>query len=756
MAEANERHQTLNEGREGLAREEAVTQLTKKLGVTNEQAEKLYKAGLRTPESARMASEESLKGLGFTAEEVKAIISGTPSATTSPDLMLEKWLENRAKSSRKKDRHNRVKPAASPDAGDVLKKWLAGDDAALDTWLKPKEAHHEAPTAPIEPMAPLVEPTPTPTEPVSKPEEISPPPVVLPPPEAPVEPIKPETEVKGEEKAPTTPETVVVPEIPVETAPTGPAPKEPTAPGERVSKPPVESAGTVEEQRAEEAMLSWVSEVANRLQGGKVDVSSFLKEGNVFASQLQKERKLRRELEEEVAHVKKGSVAVIKYVRSKEERLREEAVAGKEKEIQDLKAELETAKASAGTVAPAKDGQPQRSDTGQTSMGSLKPMIEALKIREKVLSAKEKELNAKVDELNVRNDEMEKKLSRYATREDELTKWEEGVRLREEELKLQTRKFESDRKAVQDPAVMDKLRHMEDLDADIAKREAEIKARERFLQQKLDELQGKEKEVVDAEVKQADTDLAEELKKERGRTGISRLDDLLFGGLPIGCNILVNGSKHTGKEVMAKFLASEGLKKMIPVLWILTDTDFAEIREEMTTVLPTYKEYERRGLVHYMDLYSMNMGVTKEEPNVTLLSLNQPNALETLSNNVDAITTEFLRSAKYYRLIFESLSTITAYLDTSSTLKFLQPFLGKRRKDKAVCYYLIETGMHEEGDIDTLEHMMDGSIDLKVEQMKTYLAVKGILDEVQSRAWVSYTFTKRLFSMGSFSLDHIR
>jgi KaiC/GvpD/RAD55 family RecA-like ATPase len=736
MAEANGRPQSLSEGREGLAREEAVSELVKKLGVTSEQAEKLYKAGMRTPESARTASPDALKGLGFTNEEVKSMTAGTPSATSTPDIMLERWLENRAKSTRKKDRKSRPRPPPSTEAGDVLKKWLAGDDAALDSWLKPKDAKPEVP------IMPIVEPAVTPP--------------------VPVEPTVEKPAVKEGETPQPSPEPAQKPETPpAATTPEPVLPAEAVPPVVPATSVPGESQGTAEEQRAEEAMLAWVSNVAARIQSKNIDPSDFVREGNVFASTLQKERKLRRELEEEVAHVKKGSVAVIKFVRSKEERLREEAIAVKEKELQDVRAELEAVKASQGAAAPSSEAPsapaPSASPDGtQIPASQLKPMIEALKIREKVLAAREKELNAKLDEVTLRNDEMEKKLARYSTREEELTKWEEAVRVREEEFKLQSRKFEADKKAMQDPETMDKLRRIGDLDMDISKREAEMKARERFLQQKLDELQGKEKEVVDAEVKQADQDLAAELAKERGKTGISRLDDLLYGGLPIGCNILVNGSKHTGKEVMAKFLAAEGLKKMVPVLWILTDTDFADIREEMTIVLPTYKEYERRGLVHYMDLYSMNMGITKEEPNVTLMSLNEPNALETLSNNVDAVTTEFLRNSKYYRLIFESLSTITAYLDTSSTLKFLQPFLGKRRRDKAVCYYLIETGMHEEGDIDTLEHMMDGSIDLKVEQMKTFLSVKGILDEIQSRAWVNYTFTKRLFNMGSFSLDHIR
>ena len=75
--------------------------------------------------------------------------------------------------------------------------------------------------------------------------------------------------------------------------------------------------------------------------------------------------------------------------------------------------------------------------------------------------------------------------------------------------------------------------------------------------------------------------------------------------------------------------------------------------------------------------------------------------------------------------------------------------------DGAASYYVLETGMHTESDLQTLEHMTDGSVNLKLDQLKTFLSIRG-LGEVQSRAWVGYTFSKKSFSLGSFSLDHIR
>jgi KaiC/GvpD/RAD55 family RecA-like ATPase len=122
---------------------------------------------------------------------------------------------------------------------------------------------------------------------------------------------------------------------------------------------------------------------------------------------------------------------------------------------------------------------------------------------------------------------------------------------------------------------------------------------------------------------------------------------------------------------------------------------------------------------------------------------------------VNTFSGELKEKGAGYRLVVESVSTLTAYLDTTTTFRFLQPFAGRRKMDGAASYYLLETGMHTESDLQTLEHMMDGSINLKVDQLKTFLSVRGI-GEAQSRAWVGYTFSKKAFSLGSFSLDHIR
>ncbi len=244
-----------------------------------------------------------------------------------------------------------------------------------------------------------------------------------------------------------------------------------------------------------------------------------------------------------------------------------------------------------------------------------------------------------------------------------------------------------------------------------------------------------------------------EVKQEKIHTGTPRLDDLMLGGIPFGSNVTVYGPAYVGKEVIVNAFMAEGLKKGIPGIFVITDKTPADIREEMEFVVPGFAEYEKLGLVKYVDAYTRSMGSAEQDPYAVYIQ--DPTDHEAILKEVDEVAKAFKTKHEYYRLCFRSISTLIAYLDPTTTFKFLQPFAGRRKRDKAVSMYVLEKGMHGEQEIQMLGSVMDGSIEIKVEQLKSYLCVKGIAD-VQSRAWIRYTYSKQAVSIGSFSLDHIR
>lgn len=756
--------------------DEAVQEIARQFGIGDGSARALHGAGYTTPEAVRTLSEAALRELGVDPADVERIRlnsearaaeppgipharSPSASAPTPAPIDGEKIVERWMVSARRTDRPKRRRVVApGKESAEVLRKWVGGDDKALETWIQASEASR--PPAPSPDSPDLGSPAPIPV-------------AVTPPPTA---------------------------ELPPSGAPL------PSNVRDR-----------------EETVVRWLTDLLDRVKSDQFDPQTLLQEVQEVNRQLFDEKARRKQLEEELEHVKRGSVAVIKYVRSREAKVREQAVQAKDAEIAELKLKLlaagvrlgepgapgETppeAAAPSGTVsesavreiehklredfsareqgyieretelrrrvvaleselrnAKGEIGSMQQREgslqSGQSGLSKqLDERFQLAEMREKDLTIRENEVRSRFEEIRIATEEVERQRGPIAYKERELAAWEQQLLTTKQALEIEARRVEAAKAeggpASAVPAEME--RRLEELRGELAQKEDALRAREQFLAQKTEEFETAQRKVAaQTEAETIHTNVVAGVQERKARSGVRRLDDLLFGGFPLGAQLLVNGPAHSGKEVLARLFMAEGLKMGVPLLWVVTDKTYTQIRDEMTQVLPSYPDFERKGMVRYVDLYSRSLGVTQAEPGVRLLTSTDKAVLEQLGQAVNTFSTELRDQGAGYRLTFESVSTVTAYLDTTATFRFLQPFSGRRKMDGAASYYLLETGMHTESDLQTLEHMMDGSVNLKIDQLKTFLSVRGI-GETQSRAWIGYTFTKKAFSLGSFSLDHIR
>lgn len=355
--------------------------------------------------------------------------------------------------------------------------------------------------------------------------------------------------------------------------------------------------------------------------------------------------------------------------------------------------------------------------------------------------------------LEKKDDESEKLRSLLRYKEEELVRREEDLMYRERLMDEAKKKFDNERKSLEglDAVAMEK--RLEQLRTEIQRKEEEMRQKEKYLASKMDELRNIELGLIEDEIGLRDEERKKEINLNKVHTGNQRFNDLLLGGYPFGSNIILHGPAFVGKEVLLNEFMAEGLKKGVPVLWVITDKSCDDIRKSMEPVLPGYMEYETLGLVKYVDSYSRSIGDMNEDPNTVYI--NDPADHASLAKAVDEVTATFLKDHEYYRLGFQSLSTFIAYSDSASAFRFLSPFVGKRRKSKAVCLYLLEKGMHSEQDIQMLGMMMDGIVDFSVDQMRTFMTVVGVGD-VQTRGNVRYNWSNHGLSIGSFTLDHIK
>ena len=467
----------------------------------------------------------------------------------------------------------------------------------------------------------------------------------------------------------------------------------------------------------------------------------------------------RENMVQEMEEIKQGSIAMLKYLKAQKIQagggaLGAGQVAVDSQEMTQLREENETLKSKIEAMK----------SSGEYEDVEESEMIEELKRKETQIERYESEIKDKTnkiqtlqDELNIKKEELQKLTERLRYKEEELNQHETDLQHREEVIRKQMREVEALKDEFGGSTEKERQRRMEELEKEISRKEQELKAKVRYMEQKERELRAREEDLIDEELEERKEEILQEIEQEKAKTGTSRLDDLLLGGFPLGSNLSIYGPPHVGKRVLINTFIAEGLEKGVPAIWVITDKTISAVREEMKFVLPTYEEYEMRNLVYYVDAYSVSMGeVNQNEKDKDYITfIDEQSDVDAITQAVETFAEEIKKKHRYYRLAFESVSTIIAYLDTTTTFRSLQPFAGRRRRDHAVALYTLEKGMHSEQDISMLGHMMDGEIEFKFQQLQTYLRVEG-LGDVQTRQWVKYSHSKSGITMGSFSLDTIR
>jgi KaiC/GvpD/RAD55 family RecA-like ATPase len=426
----------------------------------------------------------------------------------------------------------------------------------------------------------------------------------------------------------------------------------------------------------------------------------------------------------------------------------------KEQQLQNRIQDLEKELLRLSMDLKLKDDKLKISNLGKPDIEkAVSQKYEEMVAKEKEVAIMRSELDQMKIQIREKDDELKKIKDVITYKEDELNRREEDMMYREKVLSGEKRKFEETRKELTGTDEVELKKRIEELRNEVQKKEEDLRAKERFLNAKAEEIRMRESGLIEDEIKAREKDRVLEATQAKVKTGNTRLDDLLLGGIPFGSNVMVHGPPFVGKEVMVNSFIAEGLKKGIPALWVITDKTPKDIREEMKFVLSGYDEYERRGLVRYIDAFSRSMG--DESKDEFTVYIDEPTDHEKISEAVETITKSFRESHEYYRMAFRSISTLIAYSDPNTAFRFLSPLCGKRKRDKAVSMFTVEKGMHGEQEIQMLGSIMDGMVDFKVDQLKTFFSIQGI-SEVQSRAYIRYTSSKHALQIGSFALDHIR
>lgn len=411
-------------------------------------------------------------------------------------------------------------------------------------------------------------------------------------------------------------------------------------------------------------------------------------------------------------------------------------VDGKEQEYAQLFRATKEMEASAGALKDALRHQQEEFDADRQKAKviseNLSKEVKRLNEKNRDLQAKERELEQQRSDLQLRVlevDRREKTISqgRVGTGADAET----GKALELRERRLREREEEFRRRAYQ------KEKELEAVDAG-------LKEKERTLA------------VASGEEVEAAAEPGAVARGDKVKTGIARMDDLLYGGLKMNTNVLLVGPAFVGKEVMAYNFMAEGLKEGVPSIIVTTTKPPVEIAKELAPVLPSFMEYDQLGLVKWIDASGTLPAGSKPMKEGSTYRVNGATDYENIINVIDMLDSEFrAKKHPYFRLVFMTLSSSTTHTEENKAVAFVQKLVNRLRQTKEMSFMTLEKGMHTDQQIETLEHLMDGAFFFKVEGNKNLFQAVG-LGEIQTREWIGYKFTNKTLIVGAFALQRIK
>lgn len=239
-------------------------------------------------------------------------------------------------------------------------------------------------------------------------------------------------------------------------------------------------------------------------------------------------------------------------------------------------------------------------------------------------------------------------------------------------------------------------------------------------------------------------------------TGMEGLDTLFMGGIPARSAFLVYGPPFIGKEQLVRNFAIECLRHGIPAIFITTDTPSAQLREELTLLDAKYPTYEANGLVRYIDIFSMSIGVTEKDKCTEYVP--SPMDLAAINLALNKAQQMVMGKHMHHLIVLDSLTTLITNTNASTVFRFVQILKGRTKNAGATTLFVMGAGVHPESEVQLFKGIMDGVMEFKEEprDSKLYIKLQGF-GEVKSRNWVEYRLDKKRIDVtGAFEIGRIR
>lgn len=213
------------------------------------------------------------------------------------------------------------------------------------------------------------------------------------------------------------------------------------------------------------------------------------------------------------------------------------------------------------------------------------------------------------------------------------------------------------------------------------------------------------------------------------------LRPLVKDGLSEGCNILLLGPPGNGKTIFCDNFAKQYLEDNKCSVYVTSEKTPGEITYNFRQLGIDLKGDEFRDNLIFVDGYTWLTGKSDKRfkieslSNLTELNYKISSAISTLSRPV--------------LLIFNSLSPLTLYNSEAFVLKFLQLLFAKIKECGAVGIFIAQSGVHNQTFYTTMEYLVDGIFDMKMEEdqgnLTRFFRIRSLNSVHRDTRWVPFS-----------------
>ncbi|MBI5884860.1 hypothetical protein HZB89_02050 [archaeon] len=227
-------------------------------------------------------------------------------------------------------------------------------------------------------------------------------------------------------------------------------------------------------------------------------------------------------------------------------------------------------------------------------------------------------------------------------------------------------------------------------------------------------------------------------KPDRLPTGIEGLDKLIEGGISFGESLLIEGLPGSGKTVFSRQMLVKTLASGVPCIYIVTTEPVDSVKQQMMSF--GWDLEKANGLLAFIDAYSCQAEPEKAKTLTGALhSIHDLNELNELIK-LEAARLECAKKGGF--ILLDSLSDFIIYGSFESVAKFIKLLSGNIRANKSVALLCIESGVHPDNVMATINYLTSGTIELKVnEQEQRMLRISRLGGTMHTLKWIEFTIS---------------